>query len=157
MFSPVSENDWAFDSSPIWAPPPPGVRADTTALKDPSPSRSVRTPVTTTAPAAGKLRTFDADLEVGEMDDRGRPSAAWSARGREVTRERMVFMSRRMVRAGALVLIAVHMIDDEPMPLFAKVLECDYESEGRHRVVVEFRPVPWSAEIRTWLAARVRR
>lgn len=151
-------NDWSIDPSPVSAPPPPGVRAQSMDV----PASSVGSPssASTTKPTSKpttKGHSFDAELEVGEMDERGHPGAAWGARGREVSRERLVFLSRRMVRRDSHVIIAVHMVDDEPMPLFGKVMDCDYEADGLHRIVVEFRPVPWNDELHGWIADRAKR
>ena len=157
MQPPVTENDWSYDPAPVCAPPPPGVRADasTSEMLDAYAPRPLSSP-TRTFPPGKRPHSFETELVVGEVDDRGRPSTAWAARGKDVSRERLVFLSRRMVRVGSLVIVAVHMIDDQPMPLFGKILECEYASEGMHRVVLEFRPVPWSVELRTWMGERVR-
>jgi hypothetical protein len=141
---------WGFEESAVAAPPPPGVRAE-----------PVQVPVKRTmaqVPAKpSKPHAFDAELELSEIDDRGRPGTAWTARGREVSRERLVLRSRRMVRLGCMVIVAVHLLDDAPMPLFGKVVSCDYDADGLHKVTVEFRPVPWSGELRTWMMERVRK
>lgn len=128
------------------APPPPGMRAEAPVAV-----------AVSLAPARVERRkghAFHAPLEVGEMDERGRPSVPWQARGREVSREYLVFQSRRMVRVGSMVIVAVHLVDDEPMPLFGKVMECEYETEGMHRVKVEFRTIPWDPDLRVWMQER---
>ncbi len=99
---------------------------------------------------------FQAELDVAEIDDRSRPGLAWSARGRELSCSQLVLLSRRMVHAGRLLLVAVHLIDDRPTPLFGKVAECEYESEGMHRIVMDFLPMPESDALRAWVEARRR-
>lgn len=99
---------------------------------------------------------FQADLDATEIDDRLRPGLVWTAKGRELSRSQLVFMSRRMVHVGRMVLIAVHLIDDEPVPLFGKVTECEYEAEGMHRVVLDFLPIPDVDSIREWIRARAK-
>lgn len=146
-------NDWSIDPSPVSAPPPPGVRAQP---MEASVATATQPGKSEPRGSTGAGHPFDAELEVGELDERGRVGAPWSARGRTVSRERLVFLSRRMVRRDSQVLVAVHMVDDEPMPLFGKVMDCDYEADGLHRVVVEFRPVPWDEGLRGWMADRSR-
>ncbi len=101
-------------------------------------------------------KTFVAELDVAELDDRMRPGPAWGARGRELSRSILVFMSRRMVHAGRLLLVAVHLIDDRPVPLFGRVAECEYEAEGLHKVVMDLAPVPPELAVHDWLGARGR-
>lgn len=147
-----SWSEWTIDAEPTNAPPPPpGVRAAVGAY----PERRREAEAAGVAGVHG--HPFDAQIEVGELDEKSRPGVAWVAKGREVSRERLVFLSRRMVRAGSLVIIAVHLLDDAPMPLFGKVVECEYQSEGMHRVVVEFRAVPWDSDLRVWMAERDRK
>jgi hypothetical protein len=157
MQPPIASNDWDYEPAAVAAPPPPppppGVRAEANS----TPVTAAHSGVTKSSPSSvGKGHPFDAEIEVGEIDERGRPGSAWAARGREVSRERLVLMSRRMVRLGCLVIVAVHMVDDEPMPLFGKVIECEYEAEGLHRIIVEFRPTPWDTDLRAWMAERAR-
>lgn len=147
MSAAVENNVWFGGGGD--APPPPGMRAECAAAT-----------ATTAAPVRVERRkghAFEAPLEVGEMDERGRPGAPWQARGREVSREYLVFQSRRMVRVGSMVIVAVHLVDDEPMPLFGKVMECEYETEGMHRVKVEFRTIPWDPDLRVWMQERKER
>lgn len=153
MPPPTSSSDWDYEPA-VAAPPPPGIRAEAGSVPE-APAVATGTRAAPAATRGG--HPFDAELEIGEVDDRGRPGGVWVARGREVSRERLVLMSRRMVRLGSLVIIAVHMIDDEPMPLFGKVVECEYEAEGLHRIIVEFRPTPWNEDLRQWMAERTKR
>jgi hypothetical protein len=108
------------------------------------------------APSRINGHRFNAELDVAEIDDRSRPGLAWSARGRELSCSQLVLLSRRMVHVGRLLLVAVHLIDDRPTPLFGKVAECEYESEGMHRIVLDFLPMPESESLRSWVEARRR-
>ncbi|MBL9031220.1 MAG: hypothetical protein JNM80_05885 [Phycisphaerae bacterium] len=102
-------------------------------------------------PSASK---FDAELDVCELDDRDRPGPAWAARGRELGRSHLVFRSRRMCYQGRRVLVAVHLIDDTPLPLFGQVAACEYDGEGQYRVELELLRVPERAEVSAWLSSR---
>jgi hypothetical protein len=97
---------------------------------------------------------FEAELDATELDERGRASTTWTARARELSRSNVVFLSRRMTFPGRLLLLAVHRIDDKPVPLFGKVYQCDYEADGLYRVDLDLLPVPDHRAIRDWVAAR---
>lgn len=97
---------------------------------------------------------FAADLDVCELDDRQRPGLTWSARGLELGRAHLIIRSRRMCYPGRLLLVAVHLIDDKPVPLFGRVQGCDYDGDGLYKVDLELLPVPNRHEIRDWLKAR---
>lgn len=97
---------------------------------------------------------FEAELDATELDDRGRSSTTWTARARELSRSSVVFLSRRMTFPGRLLLLAVHRIDDKPVPLFGKVHQCDYEADGLYRVELDLLPVPDHRAIKEWLVAR---
>jgi hypothetical protein len=94
---------------------------------------------------------FDADLDICELDDRDRPGPAWTARGRELSRSHLIIRSRRMCYPGRRVLAAVHLIDDQPVPLFGKVVSCEYDGEGLYRVDLELLKLPERPEIVEWL------
>lgn len=97
---------------------------------------------------------FEAEVDATELDERGRASTTWSARARELSRSNVVFLSRRMTFPGRLLLLAVHRIDDKPVPLFGKVYQCDYEADGLYRVDLDLLPVPEHRAIRDWVTAR---
>jgi hypothetical protein len=97
---------------------------------------------------------FDAVLDVSELDERGRPGAAWSAQARELSRSGLALRSRRMCYVGTLLLVAVHLIDDFPVPLCGKVTYCTYDGDGMYRVELALMRVPARPNIAAWLAAR---
>lgn len=99
---------------------------------------------------------FDAELDLCEIDDRERPGSTWTARGRELSRSHLIVRSRRMCYAGRRLLVAVHLIDDLPVPLFGKVTTCDYDGEGLYKVELELMKVPDRPEIAIWIQARAR-
>lgn len=139
----------ARPKSSRWSPPPPSVSflGEDEPAEAPPPPR----PAEKKAEPAAK---FDAELDVCELDDRERPGQAWTARGRELGRSHLVFRSRRMCYQGRRVLVAVHLIDDTPLPLFGQVAKCDYDGEGQYRVELELLRVPERAEVATWLSSR---
>ena len=99
-------------------------------------------------------RPFDAELDVCELDDRDRPTVTWAARARGLCESEIVFRSRRMCYPDRLLIVAVHLVDATPVPLFGRVSECDYEGEGMYVVRLELLENPNSRVIREWLVAR---
>lgn len=97
---------------------------------------------------------FAAELDVCELDERERPGVTWSARARELSRSSLTFRSRRMCYVGRLLLVAVHLIDDHPAPLFGEVTLCDYEGEGEYEIQIGLLPVPQRPEVHLWLEER---
>jgi hypothetical protein len=100
---------------------------------------------------------FDAELDLTELDDRDRPGPTWTGRGRELSRSSLVLRTRRMCYANRRVLVAVHLIDDEPVPLMGRVVECEYDGDGMYRVELELMRVPERPEVAAWIAARAGR
>jgi hypothetical protein len=97
---------------------------------------------------------FDAELDVSELDDRDRPGPVWIARGRELGRGHIAFRSRRMCYQGRRILVAVHLIDDKPVPLFGIVRACEYDVDGLYRVELDLHPLPDRPEIAVWMEQR---
>ncbi len=85
---------------------------------------------------------FDAPLRVYELDDRLRTSPPWNARGVELSRSHLVFRSRRMVYEGRLVVVVIDLIDDHPTVVCGRVVSCEYDEEGLHRIDVDFVEMP---------------
>jgi len=99
---------------------------------------------------------FDAEMDATELDDRDRPGTTWTARGRRLSRSHVEIRSRRMSYPGRRVLLAVHLVDSEPTPLFGIVRSCQYEGEGLYDIALDFVPVPGRAEVKDWLHERGR-
>lgn len=55
-----------------------------------------------------------------------------------------------------LVVIAVHLIDAKPVPLFGVVRSCDYDGDGLYRVEIELLPMPEERPLLDWIEARSR-
>lgn len=129
-------------SRPDWPPPPRAAQEQ--------PASSFRPTVSRPA-SAQRGHRFEAELDVAELDERGRPGSSWVAKGRELSRSGIAFMSRRMCYPGRHVIVAVHLIDASPVPLFGRVSACEYEADGLCRVDVDLLEVPEERAIRDWL------
>lgn len=93
---------------------------------------------------------FKAELDITEIDARGRPGVVWAGRANELSRSHMAFRSRRMCYEGRELLIAVHLVDDRPVPLYGMVNKCDYDGDGLYKTSVNLLPLPESDAVRTW-------
>lgn len=141
-------------SGPSRPPPPP--RPATSFLDDddpPPPASPAPSKVNFKRPSGVR---FDAELDMCELDDRDRPGPVWSARGRELSRSHLLVRTRRMCYAGKRILVAVHLIDDLPVPLYGRVLVCDYDGDGLYKVELELLRVPDRPEIAVWMHQRAR-
>lgn len=97
---------------------------------------------------------FRADLDLAELDDRRRPGASWIGRGIELSRSHLSLRSKRMCYAGRLLLVAVHMVDDRPVPLFGQVRDCEYDGDGLYRTEITLLEMPDEEPIRAWIKTR---
>jgi hypothetical protein len=52
------------------------------------------------------------------------------------------------------ILMAVHLIDESPVPLLGRVKSCEYDTDGLYKVELELIPVPERTEITGWIANR---
>jgi hypothetical protein len=96
--------------------------------------------------------TFRAELDLTEIDTRGRPGTTWTGRAAELSRSQMTFRSRRMCYEGRELLMAVHLVDDRPVPLYGMVAQCEYDGDGLYRTNVNLLPLPETDAIRAWVA-----
>lgn len=128
-------------------PPPPG--GGSSGFLDDSPVE---------APPPAKARKpgirFDADLDLAEIDDRERPGPTWTAKGRELSRSHLIIRSRRMCYPHRRVIAAVHLIDDQPVALFGRVIACEYDGDGLYKVELELLKMPERPEILEWIETR---
>ena len=95
-------------------------------------------------------RPFDAEIDVAEIDDRGRPGPVFSGRAKTLSRANIVLSTRRMCYVDKELMIAVHLIDDTPIPLYGRVFSCSYDGEGRHVVDVDLLPIRDERSMRAW-------
>jgi len=110
---------------------------------------------TPTKPRPTGMR-FQALIDLAELDERGRPGPVSPAKGRELSRANLVMASRKLVYPGRLVGMAVHLIDDRPVPLMGRVYSCVYDADGLYRVDIDLLPVEEHPEVREWALGRER-
>lgn len=96
--------------------------------------------------------TFRAELDIAEVDTRGRPGLAWTGRATELSRSQLTFRSRRMCYEGRELVLAVHLVDDRPVPLYGMVETSDYDGDGLYRTIVNLLPLPETEAVKTWAA-----
>lgn len=133
-----------------------GLFSDTTATRSPPASVAGRPPQREPEPEplmpSGKSHVFDADIDMCEVDDRDRPGPTWTAKAKQISRSGIVIRSRRMCYVGAVVLVAIHLIDAEPVILHGKVRQCDYDGDGLYRLDVDLLPMPDKPTLKSWMA-----
>jgi hypothetical protein len=107
------------------------------------------------APAPAKPKntfTFRAELDLAELDERGRPGATWNGKALEISRAHLVFRSRRMCYEGRELLVAVHLIDDRPTPLSGTVTKSEYDGDGLYRTHLNLQRLPDTDAVSLWTA-----
>ncbi|MGH7245098.1 MAG: hypothetical protein ACREJD_16910 [Phycisphaerales bacterium] len=97
---------------------------------------------------------FAADVEVSEIDERMRPGPSWVARSLELSKSHLVMESRRMCYPGRVLALAVHLIDDRPVPLLGRVVSCNYSDDGLYRVDLDLLKIPENHSVYAWAIAR---
>lgn len=125
-----------------FVPPPPAGMSLSSRQMIPEPVEAEEPPARgVDAASRGPVFPFDAELEMAEVDDRGKLGSSWSARSRTLSRSMITITSRRMCHLERRVLIAIHRVDDEPMMLLGRVSDCKYESDGLYLLEVELLPM----------------
>lgn len=99
-------------------------------------------------------RPFRAELDICELDERLKPISTWTVRSLLLSRSKIVLLSRRMSFVSRRLLLAVHQIDAQPIPLCGKVADCEYHGEGQYRIVIDLETVPKDFKITQWLEDR---
>lgn len=94
---------------------------------------------------------FKAEIDMAELDERGRPGPTWTGRACELSRSHLVVTSRRMCYATRDALIAVHLVDDRPVPLFGKVLKSEYDGDGLYKTTIALAPLPATDAVHAWI------
>lgn len=100
---------------------------------------------------------FKADLDIAELDERGRPGATWQAKASELSRSHMVFRSRRMCYEGRELLVAVHLVDDRPMAMFGTVHKSEYDGDGLYKTTINLGQLPETDAAHAWVSSLVPR
>ncbi|MCC6283890.1 MAG: hypothetical protein IT439_01115 [Phycisphaerales bacterium] len=114
-----------------------------------------RTPAAPHGPRP-KGHSFTAEIDVSEIDERGRVTMPWACRTVELSRSHLVILSRRVTFPGRRMLVAVHLVDEAPMPLFGSVVSCTYAADGMHRIDLDLQPLPPGDTVQTWAKSRTR-
>ncbi len=108
---------------------------------------------------AGKIRLtqprphgnrFLAEIDLAELDERERPGMTWQARSSELGRSHFVLTSRRMCYVGRHLAIAIHLIDDRPVPLLGRVVSCDYTDDGLYRIDLDLLKIDEGHAVYEW-------
>lgn len=95
---------------------------------------------------------FKAELDMAELDERGRPGPMWTGRACELSRSQIIVTSRRMCYEGREAMIAVHLVDDRPVALFGKVLRSEYDGDGLYKTTLGLAPLPDTDAVVAWIA-----
>lgn len=114
----------------------------------PEPPRLGHTP--DPRPTAGVF-SFKAELDLAELDARGRPGPSWPGRGMDISRGALWFRSRKLCYPDRELLLAVHLVDDQPTPLCGLVAKCDYDGEGLYVTHLKLKSLPRSDLVKQWL------
>jgi len=94
---------------------------------------------------------FKAEIDMAELDERGRPGPMWAGRACELSRSQIVVTSRRMCYEGREAMIAVHLVDDRPVALFGKVLRSEYDGDGLYKTTLALAPLPETDAVVAWI------
>jgi len=95
---------------------------------------------------------FEAELDLTELDERGRPMLTFIAKSTELGTGHICFRSRRMCYAGRKVIAVLHMVDDEPVPLYGEVLLSEYDCEAMYITRIRILALPKNSVVQGWLA-----
>lgn len=128
--------------------------ADGNAAASPAESPNEDAPRPAKVAAAGAMVgscSFRAELDIAEVDTRGRPGTIWTGRANELSRSQLSFRSRRMCYEGRELVIAVHLVDDRPVPLYGMVSACEYDGDGLYKTRVNLLPLPETEAVRMWI------
>ncbi len=95
---------------------------------------------------------FKAEIDMAELDERGRPGPMWAGRACELSRSQIIVVSRRMCYEGREALVAVHLVDDRPVTLFGKVLRSEYDGDGLYKTTLALAPLPETDAVQAWIS-----
>lgn len=128
------------------------------SAKRPAERRADVEPVSETPARSSKgVFAFRAELDLAELDQRGRPGPTWTGRAVDLSRGQVTIRSRRMCYEGREVVLAVHLVDDHPVPLFGIVARSDYDGDGLYKTTLNLAALPESDSIRNWMTIQSQR
>lgn len=93
---------------------------------------------------------FQAEIDLAELDERDRPGMTWQAKTSELSRSNLVLVSRRMCYVGRCLAVAIHLIDDRPVPLLGRVVSCDYNDDGLYRIDLDLLKIEEGHAVYEW-------
>lgn len=102
------------------------------------------------SPPAPKAHTFEAELDLCELDDRGRPTPHWAAKACKLSPTRLTLRSRRMLFASRRLFVAIHLVDSDPVPLCGRVISCEYEGDGLYLAELDLEHIAQDSPIHAW-------
>jgi hypothetical protein len=100
---------------------------------------------------------FTAEVDLCELDEHGRAGTIWPARSAMLSRSNLVLLSRRMSFVGRYLLVAVHLIDEEPTPLMGRIITCEYHAHGLYKICIELVKISAGDPAYRWAQQRDRR
>lgn len=100
---------------------------------------------------------FRAELDLSELDERGRPGGTWTGRAQDLSRSTLTFRSRRLCYEGRELLVAIHLVDDRPVILFGRVSRSDYDGDGLYKTSIALAELPDSEAVQRWMNALANR
>jgi hypothetical protein len=109
------------------------------------------------ASATPSEHPFSAKIDLAELDERGRPGPVWRGMSVGLSRSSLRFQSRRLCYIGREVLVAIHQIDDRPVPLFGRVVSCQYDGDGTHEVELALDRPDAKVGLTAWANTRPKR
>jgi hypothetical protein len=98
---------------------------------------------------------FQAEVDLAELDERDRPGMTWQSKSAELSRSNLVLVSRRMCYVGRSLAIAIHLIDDRPVPLLGRVVSCEYNDDGLYRIDLDLLKIEEGHAVYQWAHASV--
>jgi len=102
-------------------------------------------------PAPRHGAPFPAELDLTEIDTHGKPMLTFVGRACELSGTHMSFRSRRMCYPSRHVIAAVHLVDDQPVPLYGEVESSEYDGKGMCLTWVKLLEMPDNPDIQDWL------
>jgi len=106
------------------------------------------------APTKPAGAPFRAELDMTELDERGQPMLTFTAKSTEIGGSHLCLRSRRMCYTGRKVILVIHLVDDEPVPIFGRVKSSDYDRDGLYLTRLELMDMPPDPILQEWLRSR---
>ncbi|MBC7771334.1 MAG: hypothetical protein H7210_02450 [Pyrinomonadaceae bacterium] len=105
------------------------------------------------APPPQKGAPFGAEMDLTEIDEYGKPMLTFVARATQLSGTHLSFRCRRMCYAKRNVIAAVHLVDDQPVPLYGEVETSEYDGDGMCLTWIKLLEMPRNSILQDWLKA----